>query len=81
MRQAQVKWLITLKQGTGINLNKERKTHEMQLKLHIYKGVPVANDQHKFQEEYEALAQGHGRTNKGLPQPKGGISTWVPNEK
>ena len=24
------------------------------------------NGQHKFQEEYEALAQGHGRTKKGL---------------
>ena len=24
------------------------------------------NGQHKFQEEYEALAQGHGGTKKGL---------------
>ena len=36
---------------------------------------------HKVQVEYEALAQGHGRTKNGLPQPKGGISTWVPNAK
>ena len=36
---------------------------------------------HKFQEEYEALAHGHGKTKKGLPLPKGEISTWVPNDK
>ena len=47
----------------------------------IYKGVPVGNGQHKVQEEYEALSQGHGGTKKGLPQPKGGISAWVPNAK
>ena len=29
----------------------------------------------------KALAQGHGRTKKGLPQPEGGNSTWAPNEK
>ena len=27
----------------------------------------MGDDQHKFQEGYEPLAQGHGRTNKGLP--------------
>ena len=53
----------------------------MQLQLDIYEGVPMGNGQHKVQEEYEALAQEHGRTKKGLPQPKGGISTWVPNTK
>ena len=37
--------------------------------------------QHKIQEEYEALAQGHGVTKNGLPQPKGGILAWVPNAK
>ena len=47
----------------------------------IYKGVLVGNGQHKFQEEYEALAQGHGGTKEGPPQPKGGISAWVPNAK
>ena len=41
----------------------------------------MVKTQHKVQEEYEALAQGHGGTKKGLPQPKGGISAWVPNEK
>ena len=81
MRQAWDIWLITLKQGVGIKLNKASKTHEMQLQLDIYKGVPMGKIQHKVQEEYEALAQGHGGTKKGLPQPKGGISTWVPNEK
>ena len=49
----------------------------MKLQLDIYKGVTMGNGQHKFQD-YEALAQGHGETNKGLPQPKGGISRWVP---
>ena len=39
------------------------------------------NAQLKVQEEYEALTQGHGGTKKGLPQPKGQISAWVPNEK
>ena len=33
----------------------------------IYKGVTVGNCQRKVQEEYEALSQGHGETNKGLP--------------
>ena len=46
----------------------------MELQLDIYKGVPMGKRQHKVQEEYEALAQGHGGTKKGLPQPKGGIS-------
>ena len=53
----------------------------MQLQLDIYKGFPMGKIQYKFQEEYESLAQGYGRTEKGLPQPKGGISAWVPNEK
>ena len=53
----------------------------MQLQLDIYKGVPMGKSQHKFQEEYEALAQGHGGTKKGLPKPKGEISTWEANEK
>ena len=53
----------------------------MQLQIDKYKGVPMGESQHKVQEEYEALAQGHGQTKKGLPQPKGGISTWAPNEK
>ena len=38
----------------------------IQLQLDIYKGVPGENGQHKFQEEYEALAQGHGGTKGGL---------------
>ena len=52
----------------------------MKLQLDIYKGVPMGKSQQKVQEEYEALSQGHG-TKKGLPQPKGGISAWVPNAK
>ena len=43
-------------------------------KCDTYKGVPMGKIQHKVQEEYEALAQGHGKTKKGLPQHKGGIS-------
>ena len=39
----------------------------MQLQLDIYKGVPGKKGQQTNQEEYEALAQGHGRTKKGLP--------------
>ena len=41
----------------------------------------MEKNQHKVQEENEALAQGHGRTKKGLSQPKGGISAWAPNSK
>ena len=37
--------------------------------------------QHKVEEEYESLAQGHGGTKKELPQPKGGILAWKPNAK
>ena len=81
MRQTWAIWIITLKQGAGIRLNKASKTHEMKLQLDIYKGVPMGKIQHKFQEEYEALSQGYGGTKKGLPQPKGGISAWVPNAK
>ena len=51
----------------------------MQLQLDIYKGFPMGKIQHKFQEEYEALAQGHGGTKKGLPHPKGEMSAWAPN--
>ena len=79
MRQARATWLINLKQGAGIQFNKARKTHEIQLQHDIYKGVPMGKIQHKFQEEYESLSQGHGGTKKGLPQLKGEISAWVPN--
>ena len=81
MRQARDIWLITLNQGVDIRLNMASKTHEMQLQLDIYKGVPMGKIQHKFQEEYEFLGQGHGETKKGLPQPKGGNSVWAPNAK
>ena len=81
MRQDRAIRMITRSQGADIKLKKTSKTHEMQLQLDIYKGVPMGKIQHKFQKEYEALAQGHGGTKKGLPQPKGGILAWVPNEK
>ena len=81
MRQDQDIWLINLKQGADIKLNRARKNHEMKLQLDIYKGVPMGKSQNKAQEDYEALAQGHGEIKKGLPQPKGGISAWLPNEK
>ena len=41
----------------------------------------MGKSQHKVQEEYESLSHGDGRTKNGLPQPKGDISAWVPNEK
>ena len=53
----------------------------MQLQIDIYKGIPMGKGKHKVQEEYEALSQGHGGTKKGLPQPKGGTQSWVPNVK
>ena len=36
----------------------------------IYKGFPVGNSQHKVQEEYEALSQGHGETIRDSPNLK-----------
>ena len=81
MTQAWAIWLRTQSQKASIKLKNARKTHEMRLQLDIYKGVPMGKIQHKFQEEYEALAQGHGRTKKGLPQLKGGNSAWEPNAK
>ena len=42
----------------------------MQLQLDIYKGVPMGKRNHKFQEEYEALAQGHGETKRDSPNLK-----------
>ena len=36
----------------------------------ISKGVPVGNFQHKFQEEYEALAQGYGEIIRDFPNLK-----------
>ena len=47
----------------------------------IYTRESQENGQHIVEEEYEALDQRHGGTKKRLPQPKGGISAWVPNEK
>ena len=47
----------------------------------IYTRESLGNGHHKVQEEYEALAQGHGGTKRGLPKPKGEISAWVPNAK
>ena len=68
MRQDRAIWMITQIQGANIKLKKERKTHElMQLQLDIYKGVPMGKSQHNVQEEYEALAQGHGKSKKGTP--------------
>ena len=40
---------------------------KMQLQLDIYKGVPIGKIQHKVQEEYGTLAQGHCETKKGTP--------------
>ena len=39
MRQARATWLITLKQGADLKLNKEIKTNEMKLQLDI-QGIP-----------------------------------------
>ena len=47
----------------------------------IYTRDSLGNGQHKVQEEYEALAQGHGRTKKRLPQPKGRNLVWEPIAK
>ena len=74
-------WPITQSQGDGIKLKKERKTHENEIYNLIYTRESQENGQHKFQEEYVALAQGHDGTKRGLPQPKGEMSAWAPNAK
>ena len=70
MRQARAIWLITKIQGADIKLKKASKTHEMKLQLDIYKEVPMGKRQHKVQEEYEALSQGHGGTKRDFPNLK-----------
>ena len=65
----------------SIKLKKERKTHEDAITTWYIQGSPEGNGQDKIQEDYEALAQWHGGTKKGVLQPKGGISSWEPNEK
>ena len=54
-RQDRATWLITLKQGADIKLNKEIKTHEMQLQLDIYKGVPREMANIKFKRTMKLL--------------------------
>ena len=51
----------------------------MQLQLDIRESQ--GNDQHKFQEEYEAHAKCHGNTIQHTPGPKRGLTAWVPNAK
>ena len=41
----------------------------------------MGKSKHKVREEYEDLAQGHGRTKRGTPGPKRGLTAWVPNAK
>ena len=79
MKQAWATWLITQSQGAGIKLKKANKTHENAIYNLIYTRESQGNGQNKVQEEHEALAQGHGGTNKGLPHPKGEMSAWAPN--
>ena len=79
MRQAQDIWLITQSHGVSIKLKKESKTYENEITTWYIQGSPKGNGQHKFQEEYETLAQGHGGTKKGFPHPKGEMSAWAPN--
>ena len=79
MRQARAIWLKLNVREADVRLNKAGKAHDKQLQLDI--GESRGNGQHKVQEEYEALAQGNGRTKKGLPQCKGGISAWEKNAK
>ena len=64
MRQAQAIWLITQSQGADIKLKKAIKNHEKAIKNLYIQGTAMGNDQHKVQEEYEALSQRHGRTKR-----------------
>ena len=51
----------------------------MQLQLDIRESW--VKGQQKYQEEYEALAQIHGDTIQRSPEPKRGLTAWVPNAK
>ena len=44
-------------------------------------GVRRETSQQKDQEEYEALAQGHGDTIQRTPGPKRGLTAWAPKCK
>ena len=51
----------------------------MQLQLDIRESQ--GKHQQKDQEEYESLAQSHGGTIQRTPEPKRGLTAWVPNAK
>ena len=52
----------------------------MQLQLDIYKGVPREIASINFKRSINLLLKDMVGL-KGLPQPKGKLSTWAPNEK
>ena len=62
MRQDRAIWLKRNVREASIKLNKQEKLMIMQLQLDIRESQ--GNGQHKVQEEYEALAQGHGGTKR-----------------
>ena len=51
---------------------------ELQLDIREYWGKKANK---KIREEYEALAQSHGDTIQRTPEPKRGLTAWVPNAK
>ena len=51
----------------------------MQLQLDIYKGVPGKNASIKVKRSIKLLLKVMVILYKGLPQPKGGNTTWAPN--
>ena len=55
MRQDRAIWMITQSQGTCIKLIKSSKTHEMQLQLDIYKGVPMGKANINFKRSMNLL--------------------------
>ena len=69
MRQAQATWLITLKRGADIKLNKASKTHEMKLQLDI-QGSPWGMANIKFKRSMNILLKDMVRLKRDSPNLK-----------
>ena len=53
----------------------------MQLQLDKYKGVPGKMANINFKRSMKLLLKDMAGLKKGLPHPKGEMSTWAPNAK
>ena len=81
MRQAWAIWLINLKQGANIKLNKERKLMKCNYNLIYTRESLWEKASIKFKRSMKLLLKDMAGLKKCLVEPKGGISAWVPNAK